>query len=70
MNMYESPHPLRDYLATSLTCSCGRTHYASLQDVCIGPSALEELPRVLRDLNRKRPYLVCDGVTRRIAGDR
>ena len=70
MDMYETPHPLRDYLATPLTCSCGRTHYAPLRDVAIEPNAVEQLPRILRDLGKSHPYLICDAVTRQIAGDR
>lgn len=70
MNMYETPHPLKDYLATPLTCSCGHTHYASLQQVRIGENALEQLPHILRDLGKTHPFLICDPVTRQIAGDR
>ncbi len=70
MNMYETPHPLADYLSTPLVCGCGRTHYAPLQFVHVGRDALYELPRVLERLGRRRPYLICDDVTLRIAGER
>ena len=70
MDMYETPHPLRDYLATPLSCSCGHTHYAPLRDVAIAWNALEQLPRILRDLGKSHPYLICDAVTRQIAGER
>lgn len=70
MNMFDTPHPLRDYLATPLACSCGHTHYASLQQVSIGQNALEDLPRILQSLGKTHPFLICDAITRRIAGDR
>ena len=50
MDMFDTPHPLRDYLATPLTCSCGHTHYASLRQVRIGQDALEDLPQRLEAL--------------------
>lgn len=70
MDMFDTPHPLRDYLATPLTCSCGHTHYASLRQVRIGQDALEDLPQILKSLGKEHPFLICDAVTRQIAGDR
>lgn len=70
MKMFDTPHPLGDYLATPLDCGCGRTHYASLKYVSVERGALENLPAILRGLKKSRPYLICDAITRGIAGDR
>lgn len=70
IEMYETPHPLEDYLSRPLACACGRTHYAPLRYVRVGRDVLRELPRVLEGLGKRRPYLVCDSVTRSIAGER
>lgn len=70
MELYATPHPLRDYLNTPFSCSCGHSHYASLRSVTIGPDALEDLPQVLRELQKGHPYLICDAVTYQIAGER
>ena len=69
MKMYETPHPLGDYLATPLDCACGRTHYASLQYVSVERGAIGNLPGILKRLDKTHPYLICDSVTRAIAGD-
>ena len=70
MKMYEKPHHLSDYLDTSFDCSCGRTHYASLKYVSVGKNTLNDLPRILEGLGRKRPFLICDTMTYQIAGER
>lgn len=70
MKMYETPHPLADYLSVPLECGCGRTHYAPLRYVQIGEGAIHELPGVLERLGKRRPYLICDAVTYQLAGER
>lgn len=69
MKMFDTPHLLEDYLATPLECSCGRTHYAPLNYVSVEKGALEKLPDILRRLEKTRPYLICDAITREITGD-
>lgn len=70
MNMYETPRPLGEYLNRTFTCSCGRTHSAPLKQVSIGPGALEALPVFLRKQGFHSVFLICDQVTKGIAGDR
>ena len=70
MKMYEQPQPLARYLDTELVCSCGRTHYAPIRGVEIGPGALETLPDYVRRFGYRRPFLLCDPITRKVAGER
>lgn len=70
MKMYDTPHPLGDYLNHRFECSCGRSHEAALKLVSVRPGALEDLPGFLEKLERKSAFLVCDGMTRSLAGDR
>lgn len=70
MKMFATPHALGDYLATPFECDCGHTHYASLQYVSVKQGALRDLPEILRALGKSHPYLICDAITRGIAGDR
>ena len=67
--MYTTPQSLSAYLDTPLDCACGHTHYASLRCVSIRSGAVEDLPSILQKLGRSHPYLICDSVTRQIAGD-
>ena len=48
MEMPQKPQPLNTYLDQTFTCSCGKEHYAPLKVVRIGPSALNDLPRIAR----------------------
>ena len=68
--MCTTPQSLSAYLDTPLDCACGHTHYASLRCVSIRSGAVEDLPSILQKLGRSHPYLICDSVTRQIAGDR
>lgn len=70
MDMYDAPHPLGDYLNRTFTCPCGRTHRAPLQQVTIGAGALEALPSFIREREFRSVFLICDPVTRTIAGER
>lgn len=69
MKMYETPHALGDYLDTPFTCDCGREHYAALKYVSVGKDAVRDLPRILAGLGKQHPYLICDAITRQIAGE-
>lgn len=70
MRMYDTPHPLGDYLNHTFTCPCGRTHSAPLRQVTVGPGALEALPVFVREQGFHSVFLICDAVTRDIAGER
>ena len=62
--------PLNTYLDQTFTCSCGKEHYAPLKVVRIGPSALNDLPRIAREQGFQSLYLVSDTTTYQIAGKR
>ena len=68
MEMPQKPQPLNTYLDHTFTCSCGKEHYAPLKVVRIGPSALNDLPRIAREQGFQSLYLVSDTTTYQIAG--
>ena len=70
MDMYREPQPVEAYLDRELVCGCGRTHYVPIRGVEIGPGALESLPDYVRRFAYRRPFLLCDPVTWRVAGER
>ena len=70
MEMPQKPQPLNTYLDQTFTCSCGKEHYAPLKVVRIGPSALNDLPRIAREQGFQSLYLVSDATTYQIAGKR
>ena len=70
MKIFDTPHPLNDYLDTRFTCDCGKEHYASLRSVSIGKDALLDLPRFAKEQGFESLFLICDGITYDIAGKR
>jgi glycerol-1-phosphate dehydrogenase [NAD(P)+] len=48
-------------------CPCGREHRAGLTFLRIGRNAVHSLPDALAAIGCKRPFVVCDGNTRRAA---
>lgn len=68
--MYDEPHKLEDYLDRKLKCSCGHEHYVPIRGVEIGPGAINTLPDYTKKFGYRHPYLVCDEITYRIAGER
>ena len=68
--MYREPQPLENYLDRELVCSCGRTHYVPIRGVEIGPGVLDTLPDYVRRFGYQKPFLLCDPITWRIAGER
>ena len=70
MNMPERPEKLQWYLDKHLTCSCGKEHYAPLKAVSIRKDALEDLPKLVKELGYHKPFLISDSITYEIAGKR
>lgn len=70
MKMYDTPQDVEKYLNAPLECDCGRTHYAPIKGVDIGPGALERLPSYLKKYGYSRPYMICDETTYKIAAER
>ena len=48
-------------------CPCGREHSAGLSYLRIGREAVRSLPEALAAIGCRRPFVVCDGNTRRAA---
>ena len=70
MKMYSEPQPLEKYLGTELDCDCGRRHYVPIRAVEIGPGVLNTLPDYVKRFQYRKPYILCDEITWKIAGQR
>lgn len=68
--VFTSGQPLSAYLNETFSCTCGRTHYAPLQQVIIGAGVLEQLADILTDRGFCHPFLVSDEITYRVAGEK
>lgn len=68
--MPEKPSPLGSYLNTELECPCGHVHYVPIEAVEIGPGAIKTLPGHVSSRGYKRPYIICDAITYKIAAAR
>lgn len=51
-------------------CACGRTHVCALKYLNIGRGIVEEVPKMVAAMGRKKPFVVCDGNTWAVAGKR
>ncbi|MCI8598497.1 MAG: sn-glycerol-1-phosphate dehydrogenase [Lachnospiraceae bacterium] len=60
---------LSDCLNHTFSCSCGHTHRAELEAVYIGKGTLKELPKWLEKKGYIKAYIICDPITKEIAGD-
>lgn len=60
---------IKELLNKEIPCSCGRTHYVPIRAVEIGKGALEKVPHYVREFGYAHPYILCDGITYRIAGN-
>ncbi|MBR5741143.1 MAG: iron-containing alcohol dehydrogenase, partial [Firmicutes bacterium] len=70
MKMYKTTQPINKYLDVKFECGCGKTHYAPIRvcDICAG--ALDRLPEYVKRYGYAKPYILCDEITYRIAGER
>lgn len=51
-------------------CECGKHHVCELQYLKIGRGAVEHVPDMVAAMGKKRPFVVCDDNTYRVAGER
>ena len=68
MKMFKETQPVNKYLNVQLQCDCGRTHFAPIKDVDIREGALQDLPDYVSKLGYRKPLILCDETTYRIAG--
>ena len=68
MKMYKEPQTLENYLDLELECDCGRTHYVPIKGVEVSAGAINTLPDYVEKYGYKRPYIICDSITYKIAG--
>ena len=70
MKMYDTPQPVESYLNVPLECSCGKTHFAPIRAINISKGALNSLPGYVKEYGYHRPYLLCDSITYKVAGQK
>lgn len=51
-------------------CACGKHHACALDDLRIGPGVIQDTPAMVRAMGCKKPFIVCDEHTFRVAGQR
>lgn len=52
------------------SCDCGKIHKTGVKHLFVEENALNNLPFVLKDLNIKNPFIVCDKNTYKAAGEK
>ncbi len=52
------------------SCTCGKRHVCAMDDLRIGPGALEGVADMVREMGCMKPFVVCDDNTWRVAGER
>ena len=70
MKMYDTPQAVERYLNVPLECSCGRTHFAPIKAINISKGALDSLPGYIKEYGYLKPYLLCDSITYKVAGEK
>ena len=51
-------------------CACGKRHVCALKYLNIGRGIVTEVPKMIAAMGRRRPFVVCDDNTWRVAGKR
>ena len=51
-------------------CACGKVHTCALKYLNIGRGIIDEAPKMIAAMGRKKPFVVCDDNTYRVAGRR
>ena len=51
-------------------CSCGKTHVCAMKYLNIGRGILGEVPAMIAAMGKKKPFVVCDENTWKVAGQR
>ena len=51
-------------------CACGKTHVCALKYLNIGAGIVNEVPKMVVAMGKKKPFVVCDGNTFAVAGKR
>ena len=51
-------------------CTCGKHHACALDYLKIGRGVVAKVPEMIRAMGKKKPFVVCDSNTYRVAGER
>lgn len=60
---------LGELIGRSFTCECGRIHTAAIQELHIASGALAEIPAVICRGGWKKPFIIADQNTYKVAGE-
>lgn len=61
-------YKITDYLNTTFTCSCGRTHSVPIKNIIIKEDALLSIPELLSSNNFHKPFILYDRITYQAEG--
>ncbi len=53
---------------TKEKCACGKVHKTEVKDIIVKSGAINELPRLIKKFNSKKPYILADVNTFSVAG--
>lgn len=53
-----------------IPCSCGKTHSCSVDKIICRAGAINEIPETVRSFSAKKPFVLCDVNTYRVAGEK
>jgi len=59
-----------EMLGEGFVCDCGIRHATDVEQVYIGSRVIVKLPGIIKNLDKKKPFVVCDGTTYKAAGER
>lgn len=61
-------YSINNLLGASFECSCGKTHSTAFSNFVIKNGAINELPKMLSELGKTKPYIISDTNTENAAG--
>ena len=57
-----------ELIGASFSCECGRRHSTRFSRMILGDGVLAKVPELLKELDCKRPYIICDSNTYEACG--
>lgn len=63
-------YPIQDLIHREMECSCGRNHFAAIEDIIIRKDAIHMLPDLLAKYHCQKLFLVADENTYKAAGEK
>ncbi len=54
----------------SIECECKKTHAFTIKHICVKEKAIESLPQFIKEFQSKKPFILADENTFKVAGDK